>query len=180
MVKVDFSAFNRKVDAIMREYKAIPPQVGYIASVFFKERFDEGAWLDTTKEAWKPRKRRRPGGIKRRQKLLVDTGRLKRSIRKISATPTQVVVGTDIPYASIHNEGGTINKNVLVKTHTRKASTRTRNGRRYNIAEHTVKAHQRRMNTTIPKRQFIGNSYTLERRIYLFIASRMMKVLKQD
>lgn len=184
--KPDISDFVRKIDAVLATYKRLPTEIATIAVNFSKERFRDQAWLDTTKIKWPARKRQRPG--RRSQTLLVDTGRLKRSIRKIKATPEQVIIGTDVPYAGIHNDGGTINKTATVKSHVikshrRKAHTRQRKGRSESVKAqivkaYTVKAHIRKMNTKIPSRRFIGNSYTLTRRIELHITARFMRALK--
>ncbi|MDR1403030.1 MAG: phage virion morphogenesis protein, partial [Tannerellaceae bacterium] len=125
---------------------------------------------------------------RRSQTLLVDTGRLKKSIRKIKYTTEQIIIGTDVPYAEIHNEGGEIKKTVNVKSHTikahgRKAHTRNRSGRAERIKAHTVKtytvkAHARRMNLKIPSRRFIGNSHTLARRIELHVTARFARALR--
>ena len=89
---------------------------------------------------------------------MVRSGRLKRSIRKMSEGDYFVYVGTDVPYAQIHNEGGEINKTVSVRTH-----SRTRKGR-----TETVKSHRRKMNIKMPKRQFLGDSNALVKRLERF------------
>lgn len=54
-------------------------------------------------EKWQRRKSpTRPGGA-----ILVDTGKLRRSIKSRS-TSDSIVFSSDLPYASIHNEGGEI------------------------------------------------------------------------
>jgi len=109
----------------------------------------------------------------------VQTGRLKKSVRVISADETKIVVGTDVPYAKIHNEGGTINKTVSVKTHTVEQHTRMRKGRKESVKAHTKEAHTRKMNTKIPSRRFLGVRYTLTKRIENLITARFMRALKQ-
>ncbi|MDR0364242.1 MAG: phage virion morphogenesis protein [Bacteroidales bacterium] len=178
MAKVNTKDFIKKMDALATTYSRIPTEIATIAVNFSKERFREQAWLDETKEPWKPRSRKRRGGKSRSQTLLVDTGRLKRSIRKIYVSESKVIIGTDVPYAQIHNDGGIIQETVTVKTHNRKEHTRNRAGRTERVRAHTVNAHRRSINVRIPKRQFIGNSYALERRMYLHIASRFAKALK--
>jgi phage gpG-like protein len=181
MTKVNTTDFVRKLDSLTNAYKNIPTEVATIAVNFSKDRFRDQAWLDETKENWKPRKRPRIGKTGKpsnNQTLLVKTGRLKRSIRKISATEDKVVIGTDVPYAQIHNEGGTITGTAKVKTHAVKSHTRTRKGRKETVKAHIVKAHSRKMNVKIPKRQFIGNSYTLQKRILLHITARFTRALK--
>jgi len=186
--KVDISEFTRRLDSVLETYKRLPTEIATIAVNFSKERFRDQAWLDETKHKWKPRKAQRGRTGKRSQTLLVDTGRLKRSIRKIKATTDHVIIGTDVPYAEIHNEGGEIRKTVNVKSHAikshrRKAYTRNRNGRAerikaQTIKTYTVKAHTRKMNLKIPSRRFMGNSYTLARRIELHVTARFVRALR--
>ncbi|MCD8440857.1 phage virion morphogenesis protein [Tenacibaculum finnmarkense] len=130
-------------------------EAGVIAVKFSKDRFRQSQknWVDTSQEKWTPRKRKRAGS------LLVGpgSGRLKKSIRKISEGKYYVLIGTDVPYAQIHNEGGTIKTTARVRAH-----SRTRKGRSQLIK---VKAHTRQMNTKIPKRQFLGESAVLARRL---------------
>ncbi|AZA90932.1 Mu-like prophage protein gpG [Chryseobacterium nakagawai] len=149
-------------------------QVGVIAVNFSKERFVQKNWADRNREAWAPRKRRARGSI------LVRSARLKRSIRKIAQGSYYVFIGTDVPYAQIHNEGGNINKTVRIKAHTRRTSPRrTRDSRgRYQRNEgggstQNVRAHTRRMNFTMPKRQFLGESALLNRRIERFLSREL-------
>lgn len=162
--------FITKLDNISKAYIKLPTEVAAIAVRFSKERFRSQDWYDNGREAWTARKRQR-GSKKRSQTLLVDTGRLKRSIRKISADSRQVVIGTDVPYAKIHNEGGVIRKSVTIKSHSRKR--RTRGG------STTVRSHTRTMNLKIPKRQFIGDSNRLEMELFLHIESQMEIALKK-
>jgi len=183
---VDTREFVSKCDALSKAYSRIPNEVAAIAVNFSKERFVEQAWLDVTKTKWKPLSRKRSG--KKSQTVLVKSGRLKRSIRKIYADTNRVIIGTDVPYAEIHNNGGKIKDTVTVKQHSvkqynRKSFTRTRKGRTENIKaqtvkSHVVKSHSRKMNLTIPARPFIGSSYTLERRIYLHMTVQFIKALK--
>lgn len=187
-VDTDLSKFLRKMDAISKVYSSLPTEIATVAVNFSKERFREQSWLDSTKENWEKRKVARKGK-KKSQTLLVDTGRLKRSIRKIYADERKIIIGTDVPYAQIQNDGGTINKNVTVRAHAVRAHSvksysRTRKGRNETVKMHTVKthtvnSHSRHMNTKIPSRRFIGNSYTLNKRINLLIMARFAKALKQ-
>ena len=171
MSKIDLRDLTRKMDALSNTYRTLPKELGAIAVNFSKERFINQAWLDSTKENWQPRKRSRRSVHNKKttnQTLLVQTGRLKKSIRVISADESKIIVGSDVPYAQIQNDGGVINKTVNVKQHSRK-----RNGR-----DITVKAHTRKMNTTIPSRRFLGASYTLSKRMMNLITARFVRALK--
>lgn len=177
--RIDISDFIKKIDAINKACKALPNELAAIAVNFSKDRFRDRAWLDRTKESWKPRKQLRKGGKKRSQHLLVNSARLKRSIRKIYADQNIIIIGTDVEYAEIHNNGGIIKKIVNVKQHVRKAHTRKRKGRKnISVKSYVVKAHTRTMNLKIPQRKFLGDSYTLQRRLFLHYSAKILKSIK--
>lgn len=185
---VDLSDFIKKLESLEKVYVRLPPQIAAVAVNFSKERFREQSWWDTSKKAWTPRKNRRPGGKKRSQTLLVDSGRLMRSIRKISADRQRIIIGTDVPYAEIHNAGGAIKGTVAVKPYTRKAHSRkkhtrtirgvTQNVKAHSVESYTVGAHTRKVNITIPARPFLGESAELERRIVKLMESAFTEALK--
>jgi phage gpG-like protein len=72
--------------------------------VEFKDEFDQNFERQSFfSEAWQRRKSpTRPGGS-----ILIDTGQLRRSV-KSRVTENSVVFYSDLPYASIHNDGGEI------------------------------------------------------------------------
>lgn len=142
-------SFAAIVDDVTRAINAMPARVGTCAVNFSKQRFVQQNWHDTTPEPWKPRSRTRRGGERRQSgAILVDSGRLKRSIRVVSADSNRVIIGTDVPYAEIHNEG--LDGEVSVRKHSR----RSRKGRL-----HIVKAHKRRVH--MPQRRFLCESQAL-------------------
>jgi len=172
--------FMRRMQAVSKAYDRLPNEISAIAVKFSKDRFRDQAWLDKTRQPWKQRARNREGK-RRSQTLLVDKGRLKRSIRKISVSPTRVVIGTDVPYAQVHNDGFKGAVRQRVKSHTRaltkfgitsrrqlKRSTRIEFGR-VKRGETTVKAYTRTIHQNIPARPFIGQSEALERQLIIHI-----------
>ena len=99
------------------------------------------------------------------------------------------MIGTDVPYAQIHNEG--FRGNVNIKAHVRKRyrnekegtgvySTRTRKERtrtkRVVDSGHTVQSHTRKIN--MPKRQFMGSSAVLDKQIERMMNAEFNKALK--
>lgn len=143
-------------------------EAGIRALRFSKERFRQKNFVDKgMPKAWDKRKKRARGST------LVQSGRLKRSLRIISKGRYYVKVGTDVPYAQIHNEGGKINKVVRVGKHKRSRTvpkssnirTRKTSRTRVKTGTVTVRAHSRKMNTTIPQRQFLGPSKALATKI---------------
>ena len=187
--------------ALLEMFNGLPQQIGMLAVNFSKQRFVAQAWHDTAVEPWEKRKRPRRGGKKRQQgAVLVDSGRLKRSIRIVAVTPTSVTIGTDVPYAQIHNDGykGTQQvkahtENVKghtenVKEHKRNQKVKYKNGKTktkiVNVKAHIrhvkahirhVKAHPRNMN--MPRRRFLGESAELERQITEFILGEIQSAI---
>ena len=101
----------------------------------FDKNFERKAFFS---DKWKKRQYKNPKGS-----LLIVTGTLRRSI-KAEIRGNGVRFSSAVPYASIHNEGGTGTK--PVRAHTR----RGKKGK-----THQVKAHTR--NFKMPQRQFIGD-----------------------
>lgn len=176
-VKNEFLKFRNELTTI----------VGVTAVNTFKQSFiRQGFIKDRIVEKWK--KRKVPEGKKdSTRNILVMSGRLKRAIRIAFKNYNEVAVGNDVPYAKIHNEGGTINKTVNVKAHRRrdfrndiysvKTKKRTKKSNfNYQMYQY-VSAHQRRMNTKIAQRQFMGNSKFLHDRLEAIFNDRLKKIL---
>lgn len=103
-------------------------------------------------DKWKPRAHDYPRGS-----LLMVSSALRRSVKGGAETlENGVRFSSAVPYASLHNEGGTGYK--MVKAHTR----RSKKGKVY-----TVRAHQRKFN--MPQRQFIGDGPDTQRIIRVAI-----------
>jgi phage gpG-like protein len=104
-------------EQIRRELLTLPIEAGNIAVNHFKEKFTGGNqhWEGAAWEKRKPRGHRRKDGTfvaakarrSDQRNLLVGkgSGRLKKSIRITSATADSVGIGSDVPYAEVHNEG---------------------------------------------------------------------------
>ena len=101
----------------------------------FDKNFERKAFFT---DKWKKRANPNTRGT-----LLMVTGTLRRSI-KSEVRGNGVRFSSAVPYASIHNEGGTGTK--PVRAHTRR-------GKKGNT--HQVKAHTRKFK--MPQRQFIGD-----------------------
>lgn len=178
---------NKKLHNLPGVIRNLPPRIGKQAVLFTKQRFAAANWVDNNTEQWPKRKPvkhdKRPG-----RALLVNTGRLRNSIRVTKTTPNSVTIGTDVPYAGVHNNGfrGSIN----IPAHTRQRVIRTTvRGSFKGTAikrkkatlellanETTVKAHTRRVN--MPRRRFIGNSAVLMKQINRLIMAEIGRVFK--
>ena len=74
-----------------------------------------------------------------------------------------------MPYAKIHNEGGTIKTTQNVKPFSRTVKGKSQN----------VKGFGRKVNTTIPQRQFIGDDPQLKNAIEIIVNRNMKKMSNQ-
>lgn len=161
--------YFRLLDRVANTVQQLPRRAAVLAVQFSKERFVSQNWVDTSTEPWKKRK---PGWSKKNDKgraILVQSGRLKRSIRTVRVTPDEAVIGTDRPGAAAHNFGFRGRVNQKVSKHTR----RTRSGRTA-----TVKAHDRTIHQNIPQRQFIGASAVLDRQLTRMMTAEIIKSFK--
>lgn len=169
--QMDNAKFNAAIDKFFNKIdnhvkKHFPPMVAETATEHYKQAFIDKAWNGTPWPSYK-NKAREP----RRGSLMMRSNNLFRSIRPSSITPQRVVISagnSKVPYAKIHNEGGVINKTVTVKAFTRQNvkvrknvyNTKTRKAKRVKVGIGTVevKSHSRRMNLTLPQRQFMGKN----------------------
>lgn len=181
--KIEGKAFEQLGRLVSSNYKRkIISEFGAIAVNFSKERFIKKDWKDQVSEKWKPRKRPDRGS------LMTRTGRLKRSIHKMSSGENYVVIGSDVPYATVHNEGGKTQKVIYVSSHTRKKTVakstniRTRKSSRERVAigEIKVKSHTRKMNLIVPKRQFMGQSRALTLRLQIHLKKSLNEQIKKN
>ena len=166
--------YLNKLDRLSKLYKLFPDMAAIEAVNFSKERFVRKNWVDKSVTAWKPRKKS-PKWHSAEQKraanrgsLMVKSGRLKRSVRKIKVTRNSVTIGTDVPYAEPHNEGVVINQVINIRSHSRKRKGRTS----------TVRAHRRKRKITLPERRFLGESAILMRRIERLVEREIKDILK--
>ncbi|WP_271782212.1 phage virion morphogenesis protein [Aquimarina algiphila] len=162
------TAFIQRLNRVSEVSKRLPNRAAALAVNFSKERFARKNWADTSRQQWP----KRQAGRKSRGSVMVRSGRLKRSIRKLQVTSNYILIGSDVPYAQLHNEGGTIKKTVNIREHQRRI-TRGRKGGRA-----TVKNHKRKMNLTVPKRQFIGESAVLTRRMERMLEKELKNALQ--
>lgn len=152
--------------------KDLPEKVGEKARAFFLTSFIKEGFTDTSFMAWPKRKDQLP------HKILSQSLALRASIKVTQADLKKVIVtaGQGLPYAGIHNEGGTIS--VSVTERMRRffwyMFMRT-NDEKYKWMALTKKD---RLDIRIPKRQFIGQSYILDQQLEKIFIDRIIKVQK--
>ncbi len=148
--------FILMADRVSKAVEKLPARIATEAVNFSKDRFRDQSWIDNRTEPWKKRKPIKNESNRRASRAtLVDTGRLRRSIRKIEANERRVVIGTDAPYAQANNDGFRGKVSQRVRAHSRRVKLR----------DISIKAHNRSINQNIPRRRFIGQSALLNKKI---------------
>ena len=158
--------FIRLQNEVSRSIDNLPRLIATEAVNFSKQRFVSQNWVDHTTKTWQARKRPRGSKARSRGAILVSSGRLKRSIRKVTVSKNIVIIGTDVPYAAAHNYG--VRQNVTVKSHTRTSHT----GKTYSVQSHTK-------NMNLPQRQFMGESQALVNRIERTATAEIMRGIQK-
>ncbi len=164
----------------------IPLLLGNEAVNFFQDRFTQETWIDKSRKRWKPRKNKADKG----RGLLIKSGRLRRSIRISRLSAKQVTISTDVPYAQIHNEGGTINHpgGTPYIPFNSKYTKRKKKGRlgienqmvflkkdgSYPDGVKFTKPHP----IPMPQRQFMGDSAFLKKKLERTLKQELEKALK--
>ncbi|WP_172826807.1 phage virion morphogenesis protein [Flammeovirga sp. SJP92] len=166
------------MEELSKLHRQFPTIAGTEGKAFFKERFRAQNWIDTHTEPWKPRKD--PKGKHKGKAILVQSGALKRSIKVLHKDRSHVIIGSaNIPYAQVHNEGFRGKVKQTVKAHTRRKHQRAlRNGKTVSFLPQKVKQYSRTLNMNIPKRQFIGDSAYLGKRLERKLNARILKIIK--
>jgi phage gpG-like protein len=184
-IKTNHLNFAGQLQAFSKFKNAYPRYVGNMAVNFYKDSFKRQGYIESTSiKRWDKRKNNTKG---KGRAILVKTGRLRRSIRIIRSGLGFVVVGSDVPYARIHNEGGWIKTTQNIGSFTRKAHKRKKHSRTWKGAKQNIKAsqviqsnisaHSRKVNTEIPQRQFMGASPFLIRRIMMNTEYKLKQIL---
>lgn len=157
----------RILDAVNTAISALPNKIATEAVNFSKERFVQQNWVDTNTQPWAKRKTSRGSSRRSSGAVLVDSGRLKRSIRKIMVSQSVIIIGTDVPYAQAHNDGFRGRKQV------KSYSKRSAKGKVYKVRAHTVRVN-------MPRRRFLGESAVLTQRIDRMATAEIMRAIQSS
>ncbi len=168
----DFAAFQKKVEQALTK---LPVLAANEARNFFLDSWKRKAWRDTTTEPWKPRAKetRKSKG----KGILIGTGRLRSSIRVVRADWNSIVVGTDVPYASVHNDGfngtytRTASRHAKIKGSYKRLGDEKSKSRKMSIRGVTHQEHQ-----NIPRRRFMGDSAYLNKKIDKLFLDELTKI----
>lgn len=172
-IDVFFNRFNQKLAQVQQR---LPQIVGTEAVNASIDNFKSESFFG---QKWQARKDK-----KNQRKLLIKSGILWRSIRVINATPNRVTIGSDVAYASVHNNGGTISRKArqAVVTHKRYKSGiskgKTLFAKNNERASFSQKVNIGAYSYKMPQRQFLGNHPKLKQRLLKTIETEIKTQLK--
>ncbi|HRY33411.1 MAG TPA: phage virion morphogenesis protein [Bacteroidales bacterium] len=188
--------FDKASKEVRKLYaRVLPIKIASEAEQHFKNSFRNQGFTDSQLKPWKRTKSGKRSTFNRSVGVLIQSGNLKRSIRTVQKRDGVIVItagNQHVPYAKIHNEGGRITRTVTVRQHKRRIvttsrirstslATRRTTARKQRVVTGfcTVRSHARKMNTAIPKRQFMGESRMLNDTINRVII-REINALERD
>jgi len=164
----EFQSYLKRVAVMVSN---LPKDVAVLAADEFDTNFERQGFFG---DGWAESKRveRYRIGERKQGSTLLQTGNLRRSIR-YSVQGGTIRFSSDVPYASIHNEGGEINHpggTAFVKKNGKAiwVSNRTAAGKNY----HRTRPHK----IVMPRRQFVGNHPDLEKAIAAHIEYELKNV----
>src|SRR5690606_18034887 len=164
-IEAFFQAFQQKVDAINQR---LPDIIGTEVVNSALDNFRDESYFG---EKWPKRKDKT-----NTRKLLVKTGTLQRSPRIARSQPGLVVVGSDVPYAAVHNNGEIINRAARSETFVRNRNSRGINKGRFRRGTTTGKGFTfKAYSTTMPRRQFLGAHPKLKQHLESVIKEEFTK-----
>lgn len=178
----------KQVEAAMRD--EIPRKAAVVAKNHFMHNFDESGFVDGGLRPWKKTRRQEAGDP--RKPLTSNRNHLMNSIDVVGA-PGQVTVVNPVPYARIHNEGGTIHPHPTITPKMRKMAW----AKAYSIAGVNkggklpkdlpeearkwralalTKKEKLNIKIKMPRRQFIGDSKELRVKINQIIINKLKEI----
>ena len=180
---------NDPVQALESRLKAVirtlPRKMGEVAVNFALDNWKRQGFLGGSLQPWQPR--RTVTKANKGKPIEVGTGRLRRSVHVLRANSEEAVVGSDVPYAIVQNNG--FHGTVQVPAHERRrftkeritgSSLKTRKQWTRTVKSEAgrgdVKAHERKMN--IHPGRFLGPSSYLEANEGRLIAFEIMKAAR--
>ena len=174
----EFPDFAGIKDGWLLYLKEMPTVIGETAVNFFKDSFNRQGFIDKSFERWTPRNH------KYGHKILMKSLFLQNSIKVVEANHNRVevapVTGTEHKYAQIHNEGGTINATIPITAKSRKffwyMFKKTGDTKWKAMALTKKTAFQ--TSFTMPKRQFIGTSEFLMKRLEMNNKKSIDEIIK--
>lgn len=171
----DFPDFSKTQYRLSEIFQNLPTWAGNAALNFFKDSWRRQGFIDRRYERWQRRKGNPDG-----RAVLVKSGALRRSLR-LRVGRTWFEISTGMKYAKAHNEGGTI---VQTVTPRQRRYFWAMSAKHKKLGQPDAAEMWRRMALSetltikMPKRQFMGASHFLERRIQMHVERALATALR--
>lgn len=181
---------RKEIDLLMRWQ--LPVKIGRMAKDHFQENFRKGGFVNNGLQQWPKTKRQLSGTSSAAAQygpLLSGRNHLFSSM-KYTPSDYRVKVANEVPYAAIHNEGGTVNPTVTPEMRRfawamfYKASGKKKGKRGSMISNPDAErwkalalTKKSKLTVKIPKRQFLGESAELRKSINDKIEKELSKIL---
>ena len=193
---MDLKQFSKEIEKHAKEIDTLarrkfPVKVAARAEKHYRGNFDRGGFLNNGNHPWKITQRQMSGRTDAGAQygpLLSERKHLQSSVIGISS-PYKAKVYNDVPYAAIHNFGGTFTIHPAVTPKMRRfgwAKYREAGGKDNPEASGKWKAlaltkkKQLSIKITIPQRQFIGRSAELETGIWDDLDKELETILNKQ
>lgn len=181
---------RKEIDQLMR--RQLPVKIGRMAKDHFQENFRKSGFVNNGLQQWPKTKRQLSGTSSAAAQygpLLSGRNHLFSSM-KYTPSDYRVKVANEVPYAAIHNEGGTVNPTVTPEMR-RFAwamfykSSGKKKGKKGSILSNPdaerwkalALTKKSKLTVKIPKRQFLGESAELRKSINDKIEKELSKIL---
>ena len=162
--------FNDFANRVVQATANVIPVLANDTVNYALENFDKESFENV---AWKPRKDKN-----NTRSLLVKSGRLKRSVRVVRTTVNSFAVGSDMPYAAVHNNGGEINRAARTETFVRNRSISGKRKGKFAKGTTTGQGFTFKASSyNMPQRRFLGASATLRDRLTTLAKAEILKAI---
>ena len=184
---------SRELDRLIR--RQLPIKIGRMAKDHYQDNFRKGGFVNRGLQKWPTTRRQQSGSTSAAASygpLLSGHNHLFGSIKYVPGD-YRVTVSNDLPYADIHNQGGTVSPTVTPKMRRfawymyYKVSGRNSKGQKGKKKSQTqaqaefwrnlALTRKQKLAVKIPKRQFIGESAELTQHIKEKIKQEIINTL---
>lgn len=202
-IKMDAKEIQRRIERIKEDIEKevrdrLPRKVGIVAVNHFRQNFRDAGWRDGGLKPWQKTLRQQGKGTEAHYTPLTSRrNHLMRSIQYSQTAPGEVTVTNPVPYAAIHNEGGSIDTHPRVTKKMRGfawhmvysiAGIKRSKGKAHKLPKQLpaeaqkwkalalTKKTQLHIRAKMPKRQFIGNSRELVDKINTLVTDSINRI----
>lgn len=113
MANRDKWGLEKSLNQLKAAQSKLPIIISNMAQNHFRKSFKDGGFTDDVFQPWQPRKgeaqRRGPAMVRAKsassRAVLVKSGDLRRSVKEYERNWRRIVIGSDLVYAKIHNDG---------------------------------------------------------------------------